>query len=198
MDENLSPRWQQLSTAQASTLLGWWQSMMLSPAQLTDKKQFPAPSGQKARLKRAGMLQAAMMTQGFRSLWLKLPAPETPLNTMQAGQQMLAWACIASTLVHIKTSNTKNLASASGSVQNGDKPVVSELRFQQLQSAQNEEEFMRRLRRIILQLKGDVSPLAVADDILCWFSEYYQRVPRKADKRIAVRWAMDYYRAASK
>ena len=35
-------------------------------------------------------------------------------------------------------------------------------------------------------------------DIEQWFKEHNTLRPRKADKRIAVQWAMDYYRAASK
>ena len=107
------------------------------------------------------------------------------------------WATISAVLVHVKKDMKVSVAQAAGKKGDGDKSVVSELRFAQLQNAKTPEDFLRRMRRIVQQLKGEVSVLTLADDIQQWFSEHHELRPRAADKRITVKWAMDYYRAAS-
>jgi CRISPR system Cascade subunit CasB len=74
---------------------------------------------------------------------------------------------------------------------------VSELRFSQLQNSKTPDEFLRRMRRILKQINGEVSVEELGNDIEQWFFEHNQFRPRKAEKRISVRWAMDYYRAAT-
>ncbi len=172
----------------------WWQSMLLSPSELEKWHIQPSPSGNKAQLRRCDSAEAAMLTEGFRALWLSLP------NEITQGSDpkiLLRWATIAAALVHVKPGSEKGIASEAGKKGDGDKSVVSELRFAQLQNAKTPEEFLRRIRRILQQLKGVVSPESLADDIEQWFVERDQFRPRKAEKRIIVRWAMDYYRAAS-
>jgi len=172
----------------------WWQSMMLPSGELEKLNIMPSVSGQKAQLKRCQTVDAAMLTEGFRNLWLSLDENITKNARMS---DMEYWAAIAVTLVHIKTDSNNKLAYAAGKKGDGDKSEVSELRFSQLQNAKTADEFIRRLRRMVQQLKGDISPLKTAEDIERWFKEQNQFYPRKADKRISVQWAMDYYRAAS-
>ncbi|OEY65568.1 type I-E CRISPR-associated protein Cse2/CasB [Marinobacter sp. X15-166B] len=176
-----------------SAVLRWWQGMMLSADELKAKHIPPAPSGLKARLKRCESIDAAMLSEGFRSLWFSLP---TELTDNARPADMERWATIAAALVYVQQSSEVRLAMAAGARGNGDKSVVSELRFAQLQSAKTPDEFLRRLRRILLQLKGQVAVLALAQDIEQWFVEQHLYRPRKAENRIAVQWAMDYYRAA--
>mgnify|MGYP000263802068 CR=1 FL=1 len=182
-----------MDTDSKSATLRWWQSMMLSSAELTAKHIKPAPSAYKARLRRCETAEAAMLTDGFNALWFSLPEKVT--NTDKP-QDMLRWACIAVALSHVKSTTGKSIASEAGKNGDADKSIVSELRFSQLQNAKTPEEFLRRLRRVIQQLKGGVSPVSLAEDIYQWFAEHDQFRPRRADKRIAVRWAMEYYRAA--
>jgi CRISPR system Cascade subunit CasB len=182
-------------------LLRWWQSMMLSSSQLNDKDKgiSPAPTAHKAQLKRCKSADAVMLTEGFRALWIKLNDDATKsAGTVKAQSQAIeCWAAIAAVLVHVKKDSSYKLAFAAGKKGEGDKSVVSELRFSQLQNAKTPEDFLRRLRRIVQQLKGEVTVVNLAENISQWFAEYYQFIPRKADKRISVQWAMDYYRAAS-
>lgn len=175
-------------------LLRWWQSMNLPASQLKEKGILPAPTAHKAQLKRCESADAAMLSQGFRALWDKLSEDETE---SKASQGFECWATIAAVLAHVKSDNKIKLALAAGKKGDGDKSIVSELRFSQLQNAKTPDEFLRRLRRIVQQLKGEVSVVYLASDIHRWFAEFYQFRPRKADKRISVQWAMDYYRAAS-
>jgi CRISPR system Cascade subunit CasB len=175
-------------------VLRWWQSMNLSSDQLKTKGIQPVPTSHKAQLKRCESMDAAMLTAGFRTLWISLP---NDINESNNARTIECWAGIAATLAHVRTDNQIQLAKAAGKKGDGDKSIVSELRFAQLQNAKTPEEFLRRMRRIVQQLKGEVSVINLADDIQQWFIEHYQLRPRAADKRIAVRWAMDYYRAAS-
>lgn len=173
----------------------WWQSMFLSPDELKNLGLFPAPTAHKAQLKRCESIDAAMLTEGFRKLWFSLPEE---LTKTAKSTDIECWATIAAALVHVRNDSKNKLAEAAGSKAGGEKSVVSELRFAQLQDAKTADDFLRRLRRILQQIKGDISVASLAQDIEQWFKEHHSLIPRKADKRIAVQWAMDYYRAASK
>ncbi|WP_083608217.1 type I-E CRISPR-associated protein Cse2/CasB [Teredinibacter haidensis] len=175
-------------------VLRWWQSMFLPATQLKEKGILAAPSAHKAQLRRCESADIAMLTEGFRALWLGLD--ESIVNEPNS-KSIESWATIAATLVHVKNNSSVKLAVAAGRKGDGDKSVVSELRFSQLQNAKTPEDFLRRIRRIIRQIKGELDVLSLAENIHQWFEEYNQFRPRKADKRIAVKWAMDYYRAAS-
>ncbi|WP_036769631.1 type I-E CRISPR-associated protein Cse2/CasB [Photorhabdus australis] len=175
-------------------LLRWWQSMFLSPEQLREKGITPAPSIYKAQLKRCENIEMAMLTDGFRDLWIRLP-DEISLSNNPV--KIEYWAMIAVALVYVRSNSDIKLAVAAGRKGGGNKSVVSELRFSQLQSAKTPNELLRRLRRILQQVKGNISVLALAQDIEEWFAEYGKLQPYRADKRINVRWVIDYYRAAS-
>lgn len=179
-------------------VLRWWQSMMLPPEQLKSKGVQAAPSGYRAQLKRSESIDEAMLTEAFRSLWLALDDKATQHGQSPARQSKAieCWATVAAVLVHVKSNSEYKLAVAAGRKGDGDKSVVSELRFSQLQNAKTPADFLRRLRRIVQQLKGEVAVVNLAENILQWFVEHEQLRPRKADKRISVQWAMDYYRAA--
>lgn len=173
----------------------WWQCMFLSPDELKKTGMFPAPTAHKAQLKRCDSIDAAMLTEGFRKLWFSLPEE---LTATAKSSEIECWATIAAALVYVKNDSKSKLAEAAGSKAGGEKSVVSELRFAQLQDAKTPDGFLRRLRRILQQIKGDISVTSLAKDIEQWFKEHNTLRPRKAEKRIAVQWAMDYYRAASK
>ncbi|MDC9597484.1 type I-E CRISPR-associated protein Cse2/CasB [Xenorhabdus anantnagensis] len=121
---------------------------------------------------------------------------ETEITEETRQKNIILWAMIAVTLVYVKTNTTTNLATAAGTKTENDKPIVSTHRFTQLQAARTPEEFIIRLRRILQQLKGQVSVLSLARDIEQWMKEHHQPRPRRANKRLSVQWAMDYYKAA--
>lgn len=179
----------------------WWQSMALPPDQLREKGVAPPPSGCSSALRRCESAEAAMLTEGFRRLWLQL---SDDITQAESDKHIQCWATIAAVLVHIKRDGKLNLAQAAGKRGKGDKSIVNEMRFAQLQTARSPEEFLRRLRRIVQQVQQalqaypecGIKVVSVAQDIHQWFNEHYQFHPRKGEKRIAVRWAMDYFQAA--
>ena len=171
----------------------WWQAMFLSENELKKLGIRPAPSAQKAQLKRCVNIDAAMLTDGFRALWLSFP--EEFANESKP-ELIECWAAIALTLVFVKQNSEVELASLAGQKVDGDKSLVSELRFSQLQNSVTPDEFVKRLRRILLQVdnKTAVKPLML--DIQQWFVEHYNFRPQTPTNRIAVLWAMKYYQAA--
>ena len=70
---------------------------------------------------------------------------------------------------------------------------MSELRFQQLQKSRDADEFFIRMTRALAMLDGHVNLLSLADGILHWLKEQRQSVDKNPHKRLAVRWASDYY-----
>lgn len=179
-----------------AVVMRWWQAMTLSEQELTALKIRPAPTVFRAELKRAETPEAVLMTQGFRALWLSLPEPARQRRSWS----MLAWATLAGVLSHVRLQDdSRSFAASLGKIDtNTDKPRVSELRFQQLQGARTPEEFYRRLNRLVKQVKGQTRVASLAKGILDWFDEHYGYAPLRADKKIAVRWAMDYYQATEK
>ncbi|MGO4999137.1 type I-E CRISPR-associated protein Cse2/CasB [Oceanisphaera sp. W20_SRM_FM3] len=177
-----------------AVLMRWWQAMMLSEQELAKLNIRPAPTVFRAELKRAQTPEAVLMTQGFRALWLSLPE-----QARQRRESMLAWAALAGILSHVKQQdNSRNFAAGLGQVdEKTGKPKVSELRFQQLQGARTPDDFYRRLHRLIKQVNGQSRVSSLAKGVLDWFAEHNGRTPLRADKKIAVRWAMDYYQAAA-
>lgn len=174
--------------------LRWWQAMFLSTTQLKEKGLQAAPTFYKAQLKRCDSINAIMLTEGFRELWLSLPQ-EIIDSTKKSDIEY--WATLAGALVHVKTDSKRKFSQVAGSKGDGHKSVVSELRFAQLQDAKTPDEFLRCLRRILQLVKNKVSVTALAQDIRQWFYEYHSLQPDRAEKRIGVQWAMDYYSAAS-
>lgn len=177
------------------TVLRWWQGMNLPPAELKKQHIPPSPTSYRAQLRRCESVDAAMFTEGFRDLWFKLGEEITGGDYVD--KQMEIWAVISALLVHVRKDTKQNFAFRAGRKTDSAKSVVSELRFAQLQNSKTPDEFLRRMRRILKQINGEVSVKDLSSDIFQWFFEHNQFRPRKADKRISVRWAMDYYRAAA-
>ena len=181
-----------LSDEEVKVLRSWWQSLVLSDAELKEKHIHSAPSGHKAKLKRAESVDAVLMQDAFRTLWLSLPEKEH-----HSANNMESWAVIAASLIHVSPGYQDGIAAAAGKKpEKGDKSLVSEMRFSQLQAAKTPNELLRTLRRLLKLMKGKVEPLDLAKNINQWFSEYHQSGLVHAKNRISVKWAMDYYRAA--
>lgn len=171
----------------------WWQSMFLNADQLKNKGIMPAPTVYRAQLRRCSKIDAVMLSEGFRRLWLALPDTITAEYRPEIIEK---WAAIAGALVFVTTDSDVNLARAAGTKGDGDNSIVSELRFAQLQNSRTPDDFLRRLRRILKQIDGSTSVRQLTQDIHLWFLERNHFRPRTPTNRIAVRWAMDYYQAA--
>lgn len=178
----------------AGEVLRWWRTM--APQDVDEGSSTPRiNTKRRAELNRCGDPAQVMLTEGFRALLEKITdqLAEADVDYQLTDYDFEALACAAGLLARIRQSDQKSFASGLGNIEN-DKPVVSELRFQQLQTAISGDDFYRRMQRLLAQLGKTANVLSVFDDVLCWFAEHHSQQPRTSEKRLAVRWAIDYYR----
>jgi CRISPR system Cascade subunit CasB len=149
--------------------------------------------GERAELKRASSGDEVLMTQAFRHFLTFMP------DHWSKPQSLFDSAMVAGLLARVEEADKGleqnfTFAGALGKPRKGgDKPVMSELRFLQLQKSRDPEEFYRRMARALALLRGKAPVLSLADGILHWMLEYRRVVDREPMKRLAVRWANDYY-----
>ena len=168
-------------SAARDKLLEWWKW-------LDDNR------GDRARLRRVESPDDVLMTSAFSRFLAELP------DNWSVSGQLPASALVAAIVAQVK----ENVTSPSFTAQlatpkeGGDKPRMSELRFQQLQKSNDPTEFYRRLLRAVRMLDGNVNILSLIDNILHWMHEYRMGVDRNPQNRLAFCWASDYYRVLSK
>ncbi len=178
----------------------WWQRLTLTPQELKAlTPQLPLPRGVRAVLRRCDSAEAAMLTQGFRELWAMLPGATT--QTDYRNEQLQVWSCIALMAAELREEKKgASLASRLGQQkEQTGKPLMSELRFQQLLSCQTPEEFIQRLRRALaLADKQEVSVVLLASVISLWWREHRGRLYAKPTQRLGFVLANDYFAATSR
>ncbi|WP_100158466.1 type I-E CRISPR-associated protein Cse2/CasB [Proteus columbae] len=174
-------------------VLRWWESLFLSPDELRKKNILPAPNRYKAELKRCDSITAIMLTEGFRALWLSFPSE---LINQASREDIERWAVIAAVLVYVTQNSEKHFATIAGEKDDSKKSAISESRFLQLQSSRTYDEFIRRLRRILIQIKGKAAISSISQDIEKWVLEKQRIRFVQTNKQIIVEWAMKYYQAA--
>lgn len=162
-------------------LFDWWES-------LKDNR------GDRARLRRAELPDDALLTEAFFHFLAQMP------TQWSAPEELSVSAMVAATLSHVKQHrNDKSFAeSLATPKEGGDKPRMSELRFQQLQKSRDPETFFKRFLRAIRMLESTANIYSVTDNILHWMQEYRHGLDREPFKRLAVRWANDYYTSLPK
>ncbi|WP_123589370.1 type I-E CRISPR-associated protein Cse2/CasB [Salinisphaera orenii] len=182
--------------AAAGAVRRWWQRLALTPAEAEKIGLAVRPwsPGLRAVLRRSETPEAAAMTEGFRRLWY---TQQKAAGDDADNLNIAAWACVAMLLAEVKGDAVGQSFAAEAGKEQGDtgEPVVSALRFQQLQESRSPEELVRRLRRVLAMLRGSsLSPVLLADDVLLWFAERAgQRWPDDPGKRLAFRWAEAYF-----
>ncbi len=168
-------------SAARDTLLKWWKW-------LDDNR------GDRARLRRVESPDDVLMTSAFAHFLAEMP------DDWSESRQLPASALVAAIVAQVKDNVTAPsfAAQLATAKEGGDKPRMSELRFQQLQKSQEPAEFYRRLLRVVRMLDGNVNILSLTDDILHWMHEYRKGIDRNPQNRLAFCWASDYYRTLPK
>jgi len=175
--------------------------------------------GDRARLRRAENAEDILLTDAFFHFLHRMDQA-TP-NWSQS-TPMLTSACIAGALAHVKADKQMpsklfggekkvkgkdaeapkkmaGFAEQLATPQEGkSKAPMSELRFQQLQKSPTVDDFYRRIIRAIRLLDGNVNLVSLANDIIQWHQEFNKPIGREPAKRLAVRWATDYFTALPK
>lgn len=163
--------------------------------------------GDRARLRRAEGPEDILLTDAFFHFLEKMP------DTDRWRKDMLVSASVAGALSLVKTNRqsisriykskdsdspakTASFAEQLATPLDGkSKAPMSELRFQQLQKSKTIDDFYRRILRAIRLLDGNVNIFSLANDIIHWHREYEHSIDRNPNKRLAVRWATDYFTA---
>lgn len=154
--------------------------------------------GDRARLRRGENPEDILLTEAFFHFLEKMPVGFP--HKLPDEQRLFVSAAIAGLLAHVKQDNEKfNFAKQLATPSEGKtKAPMSELRFQQLQKSRTTDDFYRRILRAIRLLDGNVNIPSLANDIIHWHREFEKQLDRHPAKRLAVRWASDYFTALPK
>ena len=165
--------------------------------------------GDRARLRRAESPEDILLTDAFFNFLQRMP------EGWRDRIPMITSAAVAGLLSHIKKDSqtlsqgyqpkdekkSKKMASFAEQLATpakSKKSPMSELRFQQLQKSLTTDDFYRRVLRAIRLLYGKVNIHSLANDIIHWHLEFNHQIDREPTKRLAVRWATDYFTALQK
>lgn len=162
------------------------------------RKSIDEKPGERARLRRAESPDDVLLSEAFFNFLQEMPeewSESAHLPTSALVAAVLAHANLHEMDQYETTSFAAQLAAAKDG---GDKPRMSELRFQQLQKSHDPAEFFRRMIRAVKMLDRNINLFSLANDILHWMHEYRKGVDRNPQHRLAFCWASDYYRALPK
>ncbi|WNK20569.1 type I-E CRISPR-associated protein Cse2/CasB [Halomonas piscis] len=187
-----------LSLDEAVAVRRWWQRLALSPVELKQLTPQPGlPRGVRAALRRCDTPDAALLTQAFRELWHLLPEATVESPFIEA--QLEKWSCIALVLAELRNETPgKALAARLGQQASTGKPIMSELRFQQILTCRTPEELVQRLRRALaLAGRSEMSAVRLADVVALWWREYSGEISARPTHRFGFMLANDYFGAAA-
>lgn len=180
-----------LNEVQAETLRDWWQA--LDPDKDTPGKGFHVGRKDRAELRRAESLAVVRLHPAFVQLAARL---EACAKHEWQRQNATVFALLAGLLPQVKepSQDGRRWAYWAGQTE-GERPVLSTLRFEQIQRCETEDELFQLLRRTLSILGHRLDIVQLAEDLLAWVAEH--RLHFSVDPRYAIRarWADDYYRA---
>lgn len=149
--------------------------------------------GDRARLRRSERQEDILLTDSFFHFLQRMP------KSWREKKPMLTSAAVAGLLAHVKENRTSGrFAQQLATPAQGKKPPMSELRFQQMQKSRSTDDFYRHVLRAIRLLDGKVNIPSLANDIIHWHWEFEKQADREPAKRLAVRWATDYFTTLEK
>jgi CRISPR system Cascade subunit CasB len=162
--------------------------------------------GDRARLRRAERPEDVLLCDAFFRFLNQMP------ECWREPERLFTSAAVAGLLAHVKEdcqieskvhlskdlNRPKEMASFAELLARptkGVRPPMSESRFQQLQKSRTTDDFYRIMLRAIRLLGGRVNIPSLANDIIHWHQEFSSQADREPAKRLAVRWATDYFTA---
>ena len=196
----MKPRKFRMSEKQRQWVRDWWRS--LDPGD-QDKDALPGElRGQgradRARLRRcqnAEELLSNSATLLFARRLIALGGSSKAFADESQIYEKLAW--VAGALAHVKEDpgDERTLAFRLGKALGGERPAMSELRFQSLQAATTTEDYFLQIRRAIQLADKKTDVARLADDLFAWQLEHGQSALR-ASSGVKFHWAYDYYLSA--
>ena len=196
----MKPRKFRMSEKQRQWVRDWWRS--LHPR---DQNQDALPGelrGQgradRSRLRRcqnAEELLSNSATLLFARRLIALGGSSKAFSDESQAYEQLAW--VAGALAHVKEDpgDERTLAFRLGKALGGERPAMSELRFQSLQAAATTEDFFLQIRRAIQLADRKTDVARLADDLFVWQLEQGKSASR-ASSGVKFHWAYDYYLSA--
>ena len=193
----MKPRKCRMSDKQLQWVRDWWRS--LQPRE-QDKDALPGElRGQgradRARLRRCENVEELLSNSAtllFARRLIALGGGSKVFSDESKTYEQLAW--VAGALAHVKEDpgDERTLAFRLGKALGGERPAMSELRFQSLQAATTTEDYFLQIRRAIQLADRKTDVARLADDLLSWQLERGQSALR-ASSGVKFHWAYDYY-----
>jgi len=144
--------------------------------------------GDRALLRRAACVDDILLTPSFARFLKVMPAHWSKAS------RLFDSAMVAGLLARVRTDGGTAFAEALAMPrEKGMNSAMSELRFRQLQKSRNADEFFLRMIRAIALIDNNVDVVSLADSVLLWLKEQRQAPDKNPQRRLAVRWAFDYY-----
>lgn len=150
--------------------------------------------GDRAELRRSHNPQDALLTPSFHSFRKQVKLEG--IEKLNQKNQFMCCALVATILSHVNEHDVKlgEFSKQLAKPKEGkNKSPVSELRFRQLQKSHSIDEFHCRMIRIICLLEHRVNILSMTIDIVCWYKEFIFGPGRIPERRLSIRWAINYY-----
>ena len=127
--------------------------------------QLTQDAGERAILRRCATLDEVAMSAPYQRFYRYMLARGWPAHASEAQRDRLA--AIAGLLAHVKVSDESRLPE-SMSPADGDKPLVSEMRFRALLRLETVEDLYAGLRRILPIIRHQTNLSMLARDIYWW------------------------------
>ena len=196
----MKPRKCRMSDKQLQWVRDWWRS--LQPRE-QDKDALPGElRGQgradRARLRRCENVEELLSNSAtllFARRLIALGGGSKVFSDESKTYEQLAWVAGALALVKEDPHDDRTLAFRLGKALGGERPAMSELRFQSLQAATTTEDYFLQIRRAIQLADRKTDVARLADDLLAWQLEHGQSALR-ASSGVKFHWAYDYYLSA--
>ena len=196
----MKPRKCRMSDKQLQWVRDWWRS--LQPRE-QDKDALPGElRGQgradRARLRRCENVEELLSNSAtllFARRLIALGGGSKVFSDESKTYEQLAWAAGALALVKEDPHDDRTLAFRLGKALGGERPAMSELRFQSLQAATTTEDYFLQIRRAIQLADKKTDVARLADDLFAWQLEHGQSALR-ASSGVKFHWAYDYYLSA--
>lgn len=176
-----------------------------------------------AKLKRCQHMDDVAMQPAFMALWqqveptlIKSTANHSAYNHKVSDNAFAAWLAVAWVLSQVRTVDDRYLVASAGKNKrqlnntlacvagqrqdDGDRPLITSLRFEKLVSARDPNNFVSLLARMVAQLQQQgqaINVVWLANDILHWFADYQGSNYRTPKDKLTVQWSLTYYQMYS-
>ena len=185
VEKNAVNDYRRIKESDQGLIMGWYSSLQEN-------------LGERAQLRRVADSNDALLTPAFARFRKMMPG-YWGVNTNQQGIILSDAAMVASVVARVKEHNNRDsfATSLAKPRETGGNSVMSEMRFQRLQTSQDEQEFFEQICRAIDLLRGRVNIPSLANDVLHWLHEFREGPAINPQNRLAVKWATDYYASCS-